>query len=346
MRELATVREISAILPIENADAIELAIVDGWQSVVKKGEFSVGDPICYIEIDAWVPHSLAPFLSKGKEPREYNGVKGERLRTIKLRGTLSQGLIIRYADAFVVDMESGGYGVKEFEVGTDVTEFLGIQKWEKPMSAQLRGMARGNFPLEIPKTDQPRIQNLSRNWEQLMQHTWQVTEKLHGSSATFYLDKDGVFHVCSRNIDLKESEDNSYWKLARKLGIEQIMRDVGMQGVAIQGEMIGAGINGNQYGVDLDFYVFDIYDVNAGKYRLPMEVEYITAHLGIKHVPVVKIGYKIGTNTVQDILQSAEGASYINSSNREGLVFKSSTHPDMSFKAVSNSWLLAGGEDQ
>ena len=94
MRRLATVRKIDEINPIENADAIEVATVGGWKIVVKKGEFQVGQLAVYFEIDSWIPHELAPFLSKGQEPREYEGVKGERLRTIKLRGQISQGLLL------------------------------------------------------------------------------------------------------------------------------------------------------------------------------------------------------------------------------------------------------------
>ena len=95
MRKLASIRKIADIRPIPDADAIEVAVVDGWKVVVKKGEYSVGDLAVYIEIDSWVPYELAPFLSKGQEPREYNGVTGERLRTVKLRGQVSQGLLLK-----------------------------------------------------------------------------------------------------------------------------------------------------------------------------------------------------------------------------------------------------------
>jgi RNA ligase (TIGR02306 family) len=94
MRKMATIRKIDDIRPIEGADAIECAVVGGWQVVVKKGEYNVGDLAVYLEIDSFVPHELAPFLSKGQEPREFNGVKGERLRTVKLRGVTSQGLLL------------------------------------------------------------------------------------------------------------------------------------------------------------------------------------------------------------------------------------------------------------
>lgn len=165
MRKLASIRRIADIQPIEGADAIVVAVVDGWKVVVKKDEFQVGDLAVYLEIDSWVPHELAPFLSKGQEPREYNGVKGERLRTIKLRGTTSQGLLLK-VDQLVFATETKSIGPDSSAVlrveklnheGADLTEILGIQKWEAPIPAQLQGQAAGMFPTSlIPKTDQER----------------------------------------------------------------------------------------------------------------------------------------------------------------------------------------------
>lgn len=106
-RKLASIRRIANIQPIEGADAIVVATVDGWKVVVKKDEFKVGDLAVYLEIDSWVPHNLAPFLSKGQEPREYNGVKGERLRTVKLRGTTSQGLLLKLENCFDIIEKDG-----------------------------------------------------------------------------------------------------------------------------------------------------------------------------------------------------------------------------------------------
>ena len=137
-RKLATIRKIAAIEPIEGADAIEVAVVDGWKVVVKKGEFQVDALAVYIEIDSWVPTELAPFLSKGKEPREFESVKGERLRTVKLRGQLSQGLLLPL-EPTCANIES------ELFEGLDVSLPLNILKWERPMNAQLAGIARGNF---------------------------------------------------------------------------------------------------------------------------------------------------------------------------------------------------------
>jgi len=338
-RQLATIRKIAAIEPIEGADAIEVAVVDGWKVVVKKGEYNVGDLAVYLEIDSWVPTELAPFLSKGKEPRGFEGVRGERLRTVKLRGQISQGLLLPLQTVFELPSTT-----QCDVIYTDVTEVLGIKKWERPMNAQLAGMARGNFPALVPKTDQARIQNLTRNFEKLQEDTWSITEKLDGSSCTFYLDKEGEFHVCSRNLDLKQTEGNTFWQLALQLDIEGIMRRHSLFGMAIQGEMIGEGIQGNQYKTKLDFYVYDMYNTSTGEYILPIQLESACKRLGLKHVPILVSATDIKLQTIQSIIDFAEGKSQLNGSEREGVVFKSNTIHDSSFKAISNKWLIKNGE--
>lgn len=257
-RKLATIRKIAEVKAIPDADKICAYRVDGWWVVDSVGKYQVDDLVLYLEVDSFVPHELAPFLSKGKEPREFEGVKGERLRSVRLKKQISQGLLLPIPEDTI---KGAGHLVAE---GLDLTEHLGILKWERPMNAQLAGMARGNFPSLVPKTDQDRIQNLTREFAEYQLDTWSITEKLDGSSATFYLDADDVFHVCSRNLDLKEDEANSFWKVARKFNIEDIMRRNFMKGMAIQGEMIGEGIQGNQYKVQLDFYVYDMYNTATG----------------------------------------------------------------------------------
>lgn len=344
-RKLATIRSIAAIEPIEGAEAIEVAVVDGWKVVVKKGEYTAGDLAVYLEIDSWVPTALAPFLTKaGHFPKVFEGVEGERLRTIKLRGQISQGLLLpidKNLEAKIGPRPTPWFSDLE---GLDVTEQLGIIKWERPMNAQLAGMARGNFPTLVPKTDQERIQNLTRSFEKYQQDTWSVTEKLDGSSCTFYLDDEDVFHVCSRNLDLKEDEANSFWKVARKFQIEDIMRRNFMKGMAIQGEMIGEGIQGNQYKTQLDFYVYDMYNTHTAQYILPVQLKAACERLGLKHVPILSESTDIKDQTIQSILAIAQDKSVLNGSEREGIVFKSNSVHDRSFKAISNKWLLKTGD--
>lgn len=340
MRKLATIRRIDAIRPIEGADAIECAVVGGWTVVVKKGEYEVGDLVVYCEIDSWIPNELAPFLSKGQEPREYNGVKGERLRTVKLRGQLSQGLLLP-----LVDLYGQLRGLNNHFDGQDVTENLGIQKWEAPIPAQLAGLVRGGFPTDVPKTDQERAQNLTAEIAQyvLDGDMWEITEKLDGSSCTYYLDLDDDFHVCSRNLDLAYDETNTLWKVAIKNDIENKLRSLGGQGVALQGELIGEGIQKNRYGIKgQEFYLFDVYAVKEQKYLCPEDRRALAEELSIKHVPVTVEEFVI-EQTVEQLLQMAEAKSELNVCEREGIVFK---HRDgqISFKAISNKFLLKGGD--
>ena len=325
MRKLASIRKIASIRPIPGADAIECVTVDGWEVVTKKGEFQVGDFAIYCEIDSWVPTELAPFLSKGKEPREFNGVKGERLKTIKLRGQLSQGLLLPYAVIGRIAAE-----------GEDVTEELNIQKWEKPINPQLAGLAKGNFPSFIPKTDQERIQNIKHVLED-RQEKYEVTIKLDGSSFTAY-HRDGVFGVCSRNLELKPSESNAFWQVATKYLLEHTLPSMG--NYAIQGELIGPGIQGNQEKLkELDLYVFDVFDIDAQTYLNAEERYEFVGQLCLNHVPVVFKSIN-APESLDEVLKMAEGPSLHPKVNREGLVFKSTRNPQLSFKAISNSWLL------
>jgi RNA ligase (TIGR02306 family) len=356
MRKLASVRKIDAIVAIEGADAIEVAIVGGWKVVVKKNEFAVGDLAVYFEIDSWIPTELVPFLSRGKEPREYYGVKGERLRTVKLRGQLSQGLLMAGTicpTGLMVHRPDSMAHI--FQEGDDVSEWLNIQKWEAPVSAQLAGQAKGNFPTVIPKTDQERCQNLVQeiNDAVALGLAFEVTEKLEGSSMTCYLI-DGEFGVCSRNIDLKETDGNAFWAAARKEGIEEKMRacftsrDFATKGdFAIQGELIGPGIQGNIYNLkETEFRVFDVYNISGGFYMMPAIRRHLIDAMGLKHVPVLaaeaKLYDTLGIQGVDGLLKFAEGKSVIGlkGCEREGVVFKECSDA-ITFKCVSNRYLMS-----
>ena len=348
-RKLASVRRIDTIRPIPNADAIEAAVIGGWVVVVKKGEFAVGDFAVYFEIDSWVPHTVAPFLSKGKEPREFEGVNGERLRTIKLKKQLSQGLLLPVsilaefmtAEQYT-EMNVNLFAYMDKHDSMDVTAVLGVQKWELPMTAQLAGVARSTYPSAVPKTDHERVQNLRhqvRDWHDAAL-VFEVTEKLDGSSCTFYLDLEAEYHVCRRNIDLKETEGNAFWDAAKAADIEAKMRAVGAIGIAIQGELIGEGIQGNQFKLKGHrFYAFDIYSVLLGEYLNSTERHNLVQQLGLNHAPVIAIA-ELETADVEALILAADGASMLNQSHREGLVFKCIDQPHISFKTISNKWLL------
>ena len=202
MRKLATIQKIAEIKAIPDADRIVAYRVNGWWIVDQKDKYKVDDLVVYCEIDSWIPNDIAPFLSKGKEPREFNGVKGEKLRTIKLKKQISQGLILPLSIIPNIP-EAELYFDKEGNIGSDVSELLGIQKWEAPVPAQLAGQMKGNFPSRIPKTDQERVQNIPAIIEASYNtgRTFEVTEKLEGSSMTCYLltNDEGKleFGVCS-----------------------------------------------------------------------------------------------------------------------------------------------------
>lgn len=340
MRKLASIRSITAVESIEGADRICVYVVDGWKVVDQIGRFAVGDLVVYCEIDSWIPHHVAPFLSKGKEPREFNGVQGERLRTVKLRGTLSQGLILPMA---VLNVEQDGMVYESLaESGCDVTEILGIQKWEAPIPVQLAGEVRGPFPDFIPKTDQERIQNLSQElteWQDNPDYIWEITEKLDGTSMTVYVNDQDV-GVCSRNWNLTETSGNTLWSVARSSGLHDLIKSTG-RNLAFQGELIGPAIQGNKYQrTKPEFYLFDIYDIDLGRYLTPGERAVIVKQFGVNSVPVIHAGAVIQEH-VQGLLTMVEGKSVLNTLvEREGFVFKCHVGNGPSFKVISNRWLL------
>lgn len=349
-RKMATIRRIDELNTIEGADKIEVATVGGWKVVCQKGLYTVGDLAVYCEIDSFIPTAIAPFLTKdGHYPKTYEGVEGERLRTMKLRGQLSQGLLLpAFNDAtgtylMIYTDEAGEYSLTVAE-GDDVTDALGITRYEPPMSAQLAGVARGNFPIQIPKTVQERCQNLKREIAGSIGTAFEVTEKLDGSSMTVYL-LDGVFGVCSRNLDLKESEGNTFWRVARELDLETKMRDVA-DNFAIQGELVGEGIQKNIYGIKgQEFHVYDMYDILVGAYMPPAQVFNNCEKFGLHHCPVLDDNCLLTENdTVDRLLELAEGKSMLNNkTEREGLVYKS-VNGGFSFKAISNKFLMKHGD--
>ena len=345
MRKLATIRKIDSIRPIPDADAIECAVVGGWTVVIKKGDFKAGDLAIYCEIDSWISTELAPFLSKGKEPREYNGVRGERLRSVKLRGQLSQGLLL---DRFVALDKVG-----EIHEGMDVSDLLNIVKYEPPVPACLAGKARGGFPSFIPRTDQERIQNLTIEHAEWVSPgfpimpTWEVTEKLDGSSMTVYVNEQDQ-GVCSRNLNLYDTEGNTLWQVAHRDQIITAIQD-SQRNLAIQGELIGEGIQGNPYKIKgQSFYVFDIYEIDKGSYMTPTQRRDFCEFHELLHVPVIAFGAHLydtlGMATIDSLLEFAEGKSELNpQTDREGLVFKCNEQ-QKSFKTISNKYLLKHGD--
>lgn len=334
-RKLASIRRISSLTPIENADMIELAHIDGWGVVVKKGEFNEGDLGVYFEVDSLLPEEPRyEFLRKSCYVSKSQNGSGFRLRTIKLRKTLSQGLLLP------LNSFPELVNVKE---GDEVTEYLNVKKYEPIIPQQLAGKIKGNFPLGIPKTDQERIQNLfgKNDYEKRKYETYEVTLKLHGTSCTIY-EMDNRFGVCSRNLDLEETEDNVYWIVARKYDLENKIKQLGFTNIAIQGEIMGPGLLGNRENFnEYIYFVYDIWNIETQKYLTSQERLDICDALELKHVPIIESNYnEVNKFTLEQLLNWADDTSSINHPHAEGLVFKNQNNTWFSFKVISNKFLL------
>lgn len=333
-RKLSTIRKIQDIQPIEGADSIELAIVDGWKVVVGKDVgHKIGDTVVYCEIDSFLPiREEFEFLRKSSY-RKMGDQEGFRLRTIKLRGQVSQGLIIPISIF-------GDFGWTAYE-GLDVTHRLGIVKYEPPIPAELSGTVKGLFPPFLRKTDEERVQNLTKEYPEYREEyksQFYVTEKLDGSSATFYYN-DGVFGVCSRNLELLESENNTFWKVAREIDLENKFKNYG-KNLSLQGELIGEGIQGNPYKIKgHKVMFFNVFDIDKQeKLSLGGFVKVID-DFELEFVPFIELNFGLPKH-IENLLSYAEGSSKLNHiTEREGIVIRS-INTKISFKVISNKFLL------
>lgn len=326
MRKLATIQRIKALDPIQNADAIEKATVLGWQLVTKKGEFRVGDWCVYCEIDSLLPDKPEFAFLK---PR------GMRIRTVRLRGQISQGI------CFPPDILPAGVPLEE---GRDVTDDLGIQKYEPPMPASLSGVVKGPFPGFIPKTDETRVQVLQELLDKYAGEMCYVTEKLDGSSVTYYL-RDGDFGACSRNLDLLETPGNSLWQVARTLGVEAKLRSLG-RNFALQGEIIGEGIQGNKYNLrGQTVHFFNAFDVDAYRYLDYAEFTACLENLGLPVVPVLDAAFPLD-NDINALVELSKRKSTLHPAVwAEGVVIRPLRERQdalgrVSFKAINPEFLL------
>lgn len=333
MRQLVTQRVVRELVPIEGADKIELAKVDGWQCVVKKGQFQVGETALYFEIDSMIlaTDQRFAFLSRGKMVERY------RIKSMKLRGALSQGLLIPISDL------TNEERLRIYD-GETPTEVLSVTKYEPVIP--MGGKQKGTFPTHlVPKTDQERIQNMVSALEGRNSHEFEITEKLDGTSCTFFariveglaLGSQLQTGVCSRNWEMQILDENIYAKQFNKLGIHDKLRQLGGRQLAIQGEIIGPSIQSNKYKLEEQtFFVFDIYDIDEKRYLGSVERCELAEQLGLKHVPLVNESMDF---TLDSVLGAADGRSLLHDTAREGLVFKG-YDGKTNFKAISNKWLL------
>jgi RNA ligase (TIGR02306 family) len=331
MRKLASIQRIKALDPIPGADVIDRATVLGWQLVVKKGEFKVGELCVYCEVDCLMPD----------EPKfEFLKDRGMRIKTVRLRGQISQGI------CFPLSILPEGFDIQE---DVDCTKQLGITKYEPPIPACLNGIAKGVFPSFIPKTDEPRVQILQDLLDQYKGESCFVSEKVDGSSATFYLNK-GEFGVCTRNFELVEDPENTIWKIARQLDIENKLRATRIN-IAIQGEVIGEGIQGNPLklrGQGVRF--FNIVDIDRRAYLSFDKFMESMRGLALETVPIIAVNYKL-ENDINVLVKMATRKSLVCPAIwAEGIVIRPLMEridpaiDRVSFKVINPEFLLKTGQ--
>ena len=195
-RKLASVQIVKDVTPIEGADRIELVHVLGWQCVAKKGEFKVGDKCVYFEIDSFLPvREEFEFLrSSSYKTNELLG-EGFRIKTQKMRGQISQGLCLPVSA--LLDAP------EKFPEGCDVTELLGVKKWEMPEMATTGGTTVGRLPYDVPHTDETRVQAEPDLILEFAGLEYYISTKMDGSSHSVSLDEFG-FHVTGHNYEYKD----------------------------------------------------------------------------------------------------------------------------------------------
>lgn len=323
---LASIQKVLEVHPIENADAIERIKVLGWQLVAKKEEFAPGDLCVYCEIDSILPE---------KPEFEFLRARHFRIKTIKLRGVLSQGI------AFPLSFLPAG----EWKEGDDVTELIGVLKYEKPVPLNMKGIVKGSFPSYVPKTDEVRVQSVPEVVNELVNAPLYITVKLDGTSAT-YAHKNGEFDVCSRNLSLKEDETNIYWKLAAKYDLLNKLKQKG--NYALQVELCGPGIQKNPAGLkEVDIFAFNVFNIDEARYLDFEEFTAFCSECGVPVVPVIDARVVFKELTLEELLEMAKGVYDGTKTAREGIVIRpvKETYSEaikgrLSVKVCSNDYLL------
>jgi RNA ligase (TIGR02306 family) len=348
MRKLASIQTVNAIEPIPGADAIERVRVLGWWVVVKKGVHRVGETLVYCEIDSFLPERAefeflrsSSFKPEIRDEEKLIRPAGFRIKTVKLRGQVSQGICFPLV---ILPPEAPQ------EVGADVSEFLGITKYEPPLPVGLSGKVKGPFPGFIGKTDETRVQVLEEVLERHRGKLFYLTEKLDGTSFTAFL-REGEFGLCSRNQWLDESDENNLLnRLARRLQLEEKLRSIQSKygfSPAIQGEVIGTGIQGNKYSLKgHELWVFNLFDLNAHRLIDHDLMLNILREEGLNVVP--QLGTMILNHTIDELVALSSGMSELNSKlQREGIVLRplKEEHDEtlggrLSFKAINPLFLL------
>ena len=343
MRKLASIQRIWQIEPIEGADRIELAKVLGWQCVVNKDQFQPNDLAVYFEIDSFLPVRPEFEFMRSSSYRNTDVMgEGFRLRTMRFRGQISQGLLLPISQ-FAEIMES-------VKLGTDVTEILGVRKWEIEEKVTTGGTVIGTLPIDVPHTDETRVQAEPELIGDFAGLEYYITTKMDGSSHSVALDEEG-FHVTGHNYEYKDDGKSAFYELVKRENIESKMRKIYIQNdlkiLTIQGELCAPGIQQNRLKLTRpEWYVFTIR-INGKRVGL-RKMREICDSLGLMMVPVEEIGMDLPSKypTVEALLERADG-EYPKGGKKEGIVirptepvFNERISAALSMKVVSNKYLL------
>jgi RNA ligase (TIGR02306 family) len=318
MSKVATIERINKLEKHPNADTLDMLTVGGWRVVAKQGQYVEGDLCVYIAPDTIVDLNRPIY--------EFLKNKHFRIKQIKLRGEVSNGLCLPIHEAVpgACKVEgqwqvAGAHGYAVLEEGTDVSDLVGAKHYEKELPACLAGVCRSTFPSFMKKTDEDNLRSNIKALAELQGIEVYITEKLDGSSATYYA-KDGQFGVCSRNMDLLPDDNNTFWKMARKYDLENKLLKFGFN-IGVQGEVVGPGIQGNKLGLtEVDLALFNVYDINNQQRQNFDTLVGTVAVLGTKMPRVLFKG--IFNHTLADLLKMANELTYPNGSPAEGIVIR------------------------
>ncbi len=346
MRKLASIQRITHIEPIEGADKIELAHVLGWQCVVNKGQFKENDLAVYFEVDSFLP--IKPefeFLRSSSYKKTDLMGEGFRLRTMKFRGQISQGLLLPVSQFQPL--------LGDTEEGMDVTDKLEVKLWEIEERATTGGTVIGNLPMDIPHTDETRVQAEPALIQAFANMEYYISTKMDGSSHSIGIDENG-FHVTGHNYEYKDDGTSAFYEFVKNRGLkekmEQFMKDNNISLFTIQGEFCAPGIQNNRLRLKKPaWYVFTVRE--DGKRVSMQRMMDVCQSLCVEHVPIEEIGFDLPAKypTVDALLARADG-EYPNGGRKEGIVIRP-TEPvfcplisaSLSMKVVSNKYLLKNG---
>lgn len=316
--KIASIEVVTALNPIDGADNIELATVLGWNVVVRKGEFSVGEKILFLELDAQPPDEEVYWFLWGADG---SGQRKEnfRVRTKKLRGVFSQGVVFKLVGVFASLVACG--------VGESVAERLNITHYTKESRYTRPGQGDilAPMPAYLKKTDEDNVKSIPMILTELQGKPWYATVKYDGMSATYCIDPfaERGLVVCSRNFIVKDRESCPFWSVARKYDLEHKMQTLyGMGDVFIQGEVVGPGIQGNALGLkEVEFRLFSVTNIKTGVRLGLSATETVAIVLGVPMVAMWEYG-AVFSKTAEELQAMADAACYGNGVPAEGLVFR------------------------